>query len=133
MLFKEKQNNFGYETEKFYNPTIKKVHVFLDGYEAIFRSGGLLAKDTYTEIKKYFKEDGVDWEDFLITKFGLWLDFRSSTNNTLHGGGRRVEGDIKLQIDKIIEKSDDMLTCYIFAVEDAILNIQNGSFESIDR
>ena len=33
----------------------------------------------------------MTWEEFLTTKFGLWIDTRSSTSNTLHGSGRAVK------------------------------------------
>ena len=27
----------------------------------------------------------MTWKEFLTTKFGLWIDTRSSNDNTLHG------------------------------------------------
>ena len=33
----------------------------------------------------------MTWEEFLTTKFELWTDTRSSTDNTLHGSGKTVE------------------------------------------
>ena len=53
----------------------------------------LQARDIYPELKNYFykKHSNVTWEEFLTTKFGLWIDRRSSTDNTLHGNGRAVE------------------------------------------
>ena len=48
----------------------------------------------------------MTWEEFLKTKFGLWIDTRCSTNNTLHGSGRAVEkSGILLQIKKAVETS----------------------------
>ena len=38
----------------------------------------------------------MTWEEFLTTKFGLWIDTRSSTDNTLHGSGRAVEKSVVL-------------------------------------
>ena len=54
----------------------------------------LQTRNIYTELKKYFYQENSNatWEEFLTAKFGLWIDTRSSTNNTLHGsGGRAVE------------------------------------------
>ena len=45
----------------------------------------LQARDIYPETFIFL------WEEFLTTKFGLWIDTRSSTDNTLHGSGRAVE------------------------------------------
>ena len=48
-------------------------------------AAGLQAKDIYPEIKKYFYKEhsNVTWGEFLTTKFGLWIDTHSSTDNTL--------------------------------------------------
>ena len=63
----------------------------------------------------------MTWEEFLTTKFGLWIDTRSSTDNTLHGSGRAVEkSGILLQIDKAPEASKGDLTCYVFNFKDAV-------------
>ena len=49
-------------------------------------------------------------EEFLTTKFGLWIDTRSSTDDTPHGSGRAVEkSDMLLQIEKSAEPSNDDL------------------------
>ena len=70
------------------------------------------------------------WGDFLTTKFGLWIDTRLSTDNTLHGSGRAVEkSGILLQIEKAPEASNGDLTCYVFSLEDAVahLSVTNPS------
>ena len=77
-------------------------------------AAGLQARDIYPEIKKYFyrEHSNVAWGEFLTTKLGLWVDTRSSTDNTLHGSGRAVEkSGILLQIEKAPEASDGDLTC----------------------
>ena len=66
----------------------------------------------------------MTWEEFLTTKFGLWIDTRSSTNNTLHGSGRAVEkSGILLQIEKAPETSGGDLICYVFSFEDAVAHL----------
>ena len=54
---------------------------------------GLEARGIYRELKKYFckESSNVTWEEFLTTKFRLWIDTHSSIDSTLHGGGRAVE------------------------------------------
>ena len=72
----------------------------------------------------------MTWEEFLTTKFRLWIDPRSSTDNTLQGSGRAVEkSGILLQIEKVPETSDGELTCYVFSLEDAVahLSVTNPS------
>ena len=66
----------------------------------------------------------MTWKEFLKTKFGLWIDTRSSTDNTIHGSGRVVEkSGILLQIEKVPETSNGDLTCYVFNFEDAVAHI----------
>ena len=62
----------------------------------------------------------MTWKYFLTTKFGLWIDICSSTDNTVHGSSRAVEkSDILLQIKKAPE----------FSLEDAVahLSVTNPS------
>ena len=71
----------------------------------------------------------MTWEYFLTSKFLLWIDTRSSIDNTLRGSGRAVEKrGLLLQIEKAPEISGD-LTCYVFSLEDAVahLSVTNPS------
>ena len=79
----------------------------------------------YPELKKYFYKEhsNVTWGEFLITKFALWIDTRSSIDNTLHGSGRRVDKGMLLQIEKAPETSDSSFTCYVFSFEDALAHL----------
>ena len=64
------------------------------------------------------------WEDFLTTKFALWIDTRSSIDNMLHGSGRAVEkSGILLQTEKAPETSGGDLTCNVFSLEDAVAHL----------
>ena len=95
-------------------------------------AAGLQAIDIYPEIKKYFyrEHSNVTWEKFLITKFGLWIDTRSSTDNALHDSSRTVEKSvILLQIEKAPEASNGDITCYVLSPEDAVahLSVTNPS------
>ena len=86
---------------------------------------GFQAREIYSELIKNFykKNSDVTWEGFLTTKFALWIDTRSSIDNTLHGSGRAVEkSGALLQIDKVPETSGD-LTCYVFSLEDAVAHL----------
>ena len=76
------------------------------------------------------------WEEFLRTKFGLWINTRSSIDNTLHGSCRTVEkSGILLQIEKVPKASSD-LTCHVFSLEDTVahLNVTDPSgFLTIEK
>ena len=93
LLFPDKRDDFANKNEEFYNPSIKKILVTINGMPHQLFAAGLQAREIYPELKKYFYKENSDvtWEDFLTTKFALWIDTRSSIDNTLHGSGRAVE------------------------------------------
>ena len=72
---------------KFYNPSIQRVLITINGPPHELFAGGILPKDYYIEAKKYFDNanSSLKWSDFLTEKFCLLIDMRSSTDNTLHG------------------------------------------------
>ena len=80
-------------------------------------TAGLVCKDLHLH--------SVSLEDFLTSKYALWIDLRSTDDNKLHGSGRRIENGsegITIQIEK--EQEDDKpIKIYIFIVMDAQLNI----------
>ena len=85
-------------------------------------AAGLQAREIYPELKKYFYKENCDvrWEDFLTTKFALWIDTRSTTDNILLGSGRAVgKSGIMLQIKK----------ASVVSLEDAVahLSVTNPS------
>ena len=87
--------------------------------------GGLGAMDIYPELKKYFYKEHSDvtWKEFLTTKFALWIDTRSSIDNTLHGNDRAVDKGIMLQTEKTSEASGGDLTCHVLSFGDAVAHL----------
>ena len=72
-------------------------------------------------------------EDYLVDKYGLFLDMRSNDDNQVHGSGRRIENaseGITLQLEKKKAEAAGELNCYIYIIMDAQLNIENGRFHS---
>ena len=119
---------------KFYNPSIQRVLVTVNGDPHQLYKGGILPKDYYFEAKKYFDNinSSVRWSKFLTTKFCLWIDMRSSTDNSLHGSGKSIDkSGVLLQIDKVGEASGD-LTCHVFAIADAVLHIDDNRFVTLE-
>ena len=90
LLFLDKRHDFANKNEEFYNPSIKKILVTINGTPHQLFAAGLQARDIYPELRKYFykEQSNVAWEEFLTTKYGLWIDTRSSTDNTLQGSDR---------------------------------------------
>ena len=131
--------NFGRDSEKFYNPKITKVSCTLDGNPNQLFASGMKPHQFFDEIRKHFADGkhrinnsvakeielaDVSLPDYLTTKFGLWLDMRSSDDDTLHGSGRRIEGDsqsIQIEIEKKAETAG-ALNAYVFYIQDAQIN-----------
>ena len=88
-------------------------------------AAGLQAREIYPELKKYFykEKSDVTWEDFLTTKFALWIGTRSSIDNTLHGSGRAVEKEVYCFISKKHLKPVVVILCYVFSLEDAVAHL----------
>ena len=81
-----------------------------------------------SKIQKHLKLHDLSIGEYLNDKHGLWLDFMTIDENTLHGTGRKIvnaaEGII-LQIEKKSETAL-VLNTYIYIIMDAQLNVQNG-------
>ena len=67
-------------------------------------------------------------EEFLVTKFALLIDTRSSNDSSLHGSGRAVNQAITLQIKKASKTGGDLM-CYVLSLEDEVahLSVTNPS------
>ena len=72
------------------NPAFKKFLIKINGLPYQLFAAGIQARDIYKGVKKYFYNENYDatWEEFLTSKFALWSNTRSATNNALHGSGR---------------------------------------------
>ena len=69
LLFLDKRDDFANKTEEFYNPSIKKILVRINGMPHQLFATGLQARDIYPDIKRYFYKEhsNVTWEEFLTT------------------------------------------------------------------
>ena len=125
LLFLDKRDDSANKNKKLYNPSIKKILVTINGMPHQLFAAGLQAREIYPELKIYFYKENSDvtWEDFLTTKFALWIDTRSSIDKTLHGSGRAMEkSGILVQIKKAPETSGDFM-CYVFSLEDGLAHL----------
>ena len=72
-------------------------------------------------------------DEFLLNKYALWLDFRSTDDSSLHGSGRRIENGsegITLQIEKEADE-EGPINVYTYVVSDAQMNIENGRLSKL--
>ena len=136
------------DTKEFYNPKIIKVEVTVEGVPNELYAQNMEYRHQYDEIVKYFaegqlKEAGAIQKDlqlhnvniasYYTDKYALWLDFRTTDDNSLHGSGRRLENTsegIRLQITKKAE-SAGKLSCYLYIFQDTQINISDAQFLNV--
>lgn len=150
MLFDDPAGAFARDAESFYNPKITKVEVSIEGVPNQLYAQGMRAYQQWDEAKKQFgsgprrpsamagtisKDLGwasVGVDQFLTTKYALWLDMRTTDDDQQHGSGRRIENasdGVTIQITKKAEAAGP-LNMYLYVIMDAQLNIENGRFVS---
>ena len=144
VLFEE-EKSYVRDTSKFYKPSIQKVSVTIEGKPNQLYSQGMRSFEQYDETHKYFAEGrlandvqaqlqlyDVSLGEYLVNKYALWLDFRMTDENVLHGTGRRIENasaGITLQIEKKAETAG-ALNAYIYLIMDVQLKIPSGAYVS---
>ena len=147
MLFEDPDRT---STEDYVNPNITKVEMTIEGVPNQLYSQGMRQYQQWDEINKYFalssKRDketdtvakdlyfsDTNIEKYLTKRFALWLDLRSTDDNALRGSGRRIENaseEITIQIEKEIGP-DENLNIYLFIVQDAQINFEDGRCSEI--
>ncbi|KAL4237826.1 hypothetical protein ACF0H5_002538 [Mactra antiquata] len=147
MLFEDSERT---SPEDYYNPEITKVEMTIEGIPNQLYSQGMKAYQQWDEITKFFalnskrnKETNIiikdlyfteiNIEKYLTDSYALWLDLRSTDDNSLHGSGRRIENaseGITIQITKE-EGADEPLNVYLFVIQDAQINFEDGRFKEI--
>ena len=139
---------FTSDTEEFFNPKITKVEVTVEGVPNELYAQNMEYRHQCDEIVKHFaegwlKEAGTIQKDlqlhniniasYYTNKYALWLDFRTTDDNRLHGSGRRLENTsegIRLQITKEAGALAK-LSCYLDIYQDAQINISDAQFLNV--
>ena len=148
MLFEDPERT---NTEDFYNPKITKVEMTIEGVPNQLYSQGMKAYQQWDEINKFFaltsKRDketdkfakdlnfsDTTLEKYLTKRFALWLDLRTTDDNSLHGSGRRIENaseGITIRITKEAG-ADEPINVYLFIIQDAQINFEDGRFKEVN-
>ena len=135
LLFEESYDRGKRDSEKFVNPDIKSVSINIDGMPNQLYSKGMIPSDFWRCIKRRMGSKGsVKETDFYAgDKFGLWIDLRTFPDNGIHGGGLSVNNTkdgVKLEIKRKTGGSGN-ITCHMFVVADAVMEIMSKDLKSI--
>jgi len=133
-LFTESYTAGARDTEKFVNPNITKVEVNVDGMPNKLYSKGMLPTDFWDSIiRRYGQTDNLTQKDFYKDKFALWVDLRTYPSNEIHGNGlllNSTKDGVKLQINREVHGTGN-ITCHMYVVADALMEIVDSDLKSI--
>ena len=122
------------DSEKFVNPKITSVNFNIDGVPNKLFSNGMLPSDFWQSLNNRFNtKDTSNESDFYADKFALWIDLRSHPNNDIHGSGiflKNTQDGVKIEIKRQTGGSGN-ITCHMFVVADAIMEIIESNLKNI--
>ena len=127
------------DSENFFYPGITSVNIDVDGVPNRIYSKGMIISDLWESVKKRYQKIGdhnLKEGDFYTNKFALWVDTRTHPDNDIHGGGlalNNTHDGVKIEIKrkKSGTSSSVVITCHMFVVADAMMEIMNSSLRSI--
>ena len=121
-------------SENFVNPKITSVNFNIDGVPNKLFSNGMLPSDFWQSLNNRFDtKDTLKESDFYADKFALWIDLRSHSDNDVHGGGlflNNTRDGVKIEIKRQTSGSGN-ITCHMFVVADAIIEIMKSNLQNI--
>ena len=144
LLFVKDYADGARDSEKFENPNISKVKITIEGLTNKLYPEGMRLLDHWEEIKKHFMtEDMKKTQDCYMdiekyygdeNHYGLWLDLRTTEDNTLHGSGKPLQNTKDgIQLSMTKDGTKGPYKMYIFIVSDAQINILNSQLASLQH
>ena len=134
MLFQEVNET---DPEKFVNPNITSVKITIEGVPNMIYSQELPKKRIFEEAQRLLEYDMNDPQmkitDFYDDKYALWIDLRTTSAKNIFGDGKtlqQTQSGVLLEIKRTATTKD--LTCHIFILSDASMEISSGQFSKIE-
>ena len=136
-LFNDEITAGARDAEKFVNPAMLTVAINMNGMPNKLYSKNMQTTDFYESMQKRMEPLGGDMiypsNFYTGGRFGLWIDLRTFPDSEIHGGGFALDGTcdgVKLEIRRKAGGSGTV-TCYMYIVSDAIVEVMNGGLSSI--
>ena len=133
-LFNDEITAGARDSEKFVNPAMLSVAINVNGMPNKLYSKNMQTTDFYESMQKRMESLGGDMiypsNFYAGDMFGLWIDLRTFPDPEIHGGGFALDSTsdgVKLEIRRKAGGSGKV-TCYIFIVSDALVEVMNGGF-----
>ena len=128
MLFRDDTK----DSEKFVYPNIDSVEVSIEGVPNALYTKSLNKHEMYETARDFFLDDVSDTitpREFFKDKFALVIDMRTVNDKHVFSNGREIlntQDGVAIEIKKKATTKD--LTCYMYVVSDAQVNIQNKTW-----
>ena len=137
LLFNDPITEGARDSEKFVNPAMLTVSVNVNGMPNKLYSKSMQTTDFYESMMKRMEPLGGDIiypsNFYAGDRFGLWIDLRTFPDGEIHGGGFTLDSTsdgVKLGIRRKAGGTGKV-TCYIYIVSDAIVEVMNGGLSSV--
>ena len=127
------------DSEHYINPDITKVSVTVKGFPNRVYNEGTTGIDMWREASRFFEPKRSGSPNMNLTKylaknkFGLFIDFRSMADTTMHGNGQRLvntQDGIQLTLERNTTGSGTV-KCDIFSISDSQINTMNKQLQSV--
>ena len=127
------------DSEHYLNPDITKVSVTVNGSPNRVYNEGITGIDMWREASRFFEPKRGGSPNMSLTKyltsnkFGLFIDFRSMADTTLHGNDQRLvntQNGIQLTLERNTTSSGTV-KCHIFSISDSQMNLMNKQLQSV--
>ena len=134
-LFTEAHTAGTRDSEKFVNPDIKSISINVDDIPNRLYYKGMVPSGAWENKKKRMGGSGSLKERSSTQAISkrLWIDLRTFPDNGIHGGGltlNNTRDGVKLEIKRKVGGSENM-TCHMFIVADALMEVMNSNLKSI--
>ena len=145
-LFNDKITAGTRDSEKFVNPAMLSVAININRMPNKLYSKGMTKTDFYESMMKRMEPlgggGGTTNREHIIfpsnfytdgAKFGLWINLRTFPDEEIHGGGFTLDSTsdgVKLEIRRKAGGSGKV-TCYIYIVSDAIVEVLKSGIDKI--
>ena len=140
-LFNDAPSPGARDAESFINPAMLSVAININGMPNKLYSKNMITTDFYDSIMKRMTRPSGELGDCIVkplsfyagNMFGLWIDLRTFPDEEIHGGGFSLDSTsdgVKLEIRRKAGGSGKV-TCFIYVVSDAIVEVMNGALDSI--
>ena len=123
-------------SENFINPDIQSVGININGMPNKLYSKEMIVTDFYDSMMKrmgLIGDDNAPFSFYVGGMYGLWIDLRTFPDEDIHGGGFTLDSTsdgVKLEIRRKVGGTGK-ITCYMYVVSDAIVEIMNSGLNSI--